>query len=309
MDTGYFSTIFLILIALTLSPAANAAEADSVNEGEESDSLVKERIERERAVQDNRSVLLAHKRNYVLPLAYSNDPNDEVFEPDDSDFGINLDHLEVVFQLSIKAPMAEGLFTAEDALFLGFTVRSFWQAYNSDISAPFRETNYEPEVFWVTPVPWNVFGGDASFVGLGLSHQSNGRSQLFSRSWNRIYATLGWERWRWVFAFKVWYRIPEDDKDDPLDPDGDDNPDIEDYMGNFEFNVVFRKNDQEFGTMIRNNLDTDENRGAVQFDWTFPLHRRFRGYVQVFNGYGESLIDYDANITRVGIGILLSDLL
>jgi phospholipase A1 len=143
-------------------------------------------------------------------------------------------------------------------------------------------------VFWVTPVPWNVLGGDAAFVGLGLSHQSNGRSQLFSRSWNRIYATLGWERWRWVFA---------------------DNPDIEDYMGNFEFNIVYRRNDQEFGTMIRNNLDTDENRGAVQFDWTFPMHRRFRGYVQVFNGYGESLIDYDANITRVGIGILLSDLL
>jgi phospholipase A1 len=260
-------------------------------------------------VQDNRSVLLAHKRNYVLPLAYSNDPNDDVFEPDDSDFGINLDHLEVAFQLSIKAPIAEALFTDEDALFFGFTVKSFWQAYNSDISAPFRETNYEPEVFWVTPVPWNVLGGDAAFVGLGLSHQSNGRSQLFSRSWNRIYATLGWERWRWVFAFKAWYRIPEDDKDDPLDADGDDNPDIEDYMGNFEFNIVYRRNDQEFGTMIRNNLDTDENRGAVQFDWTFPMHRRFRGYVQVFNGYGESLIDYDANITRVGIGILLSDLL
>ena len=120
----------------------------------------------------------------------------DVFEPDDSDFGINLDHLEVAFQLSIKAPMAEALFTDEDALFFGFTVRSFWQAYNDDISAPFRETNYEPEVFWVTPVPWNVFGGDAAFVGLGLSHQSNGRSQLFSRSWNRIYATLGWERWR-----------------------------------------------------------------------------------------------------------------
>jgi phospholipase A1 len=295
MSTGLLAVMFLILIGLSLSPVARAAEADSSND-DETDSLVKERIERERAVQDNRSVLLAHKRNYVLPLAYSNDPNDDVFEPDDSDFGINLDHLEVAFQLSIKA-------------FFGFTVKSFWQAYNSDISAPFRETNYEPEVFWVTPVPWNVLGGDAAFVGLGLSHQSNGRSQLFSRSWNRIYATLGWERWRWVFAFKAWYRIPEDDKDDPLDADGDDNPDIEDYMGNFEFNIVYRRNDQEFGTMIRNNLDTDENRGAVQFDWTFPMHRRFRGYVQVFNGYGESLIDYDANITRVGIGILLSDLL
>jgi hypothetical protein len=78
MSTGLLSAIFLILIGLSLSPVARAAEADSSNDGEESDSLVKERIERERAVQDNRSVLLAHKRNYVLPLAYSNDPNDDV---------------------------------------------------------------------------------------------------------------------------------------------------------------------------------------------------------------------------------------
>ncbi len=306
---GLSATVFLALVPLILSPGVFAHEAVERDAVDESQSLLRERIERERAVEENRSVLLAHKRNYVLPLAYSNDPNDDVFEPDDSDFGLNLDHLEVVFQLSIKAPIAESLFTDEDALFFGFTVKSFWQAYNEDISSPFRETNYEPELFWVTPVPWTVLGGDASFVGLGFSHQSNGRSQLFSRSWNRIYATLGWERWRWLFAFKAWYRIPEDDKDDPLDADGDDNPDIEDYMGNFEFYAVYRRDDQEFGLMFRNNLETDDNRGAVQLDWTFPMHRRFRGYVQVFNGYGESLIDYDANITRVGVGVLLSDLL
>jgi phospholipase A1 len=286
-----------------------AVEPEPESNDDEPESLVIDRIERERAAQDNRSVLLAHKRNYVLPLTYAKQANDDAYEAGSSDFDENLDNTEIQFQVSLKAPLAEELFTEQDALFVAFTVRSFWQAYNDDLSAPFRETNYEPEIYWVTAVPWTILGGDANFFALGLSHQSNGRSQLFSRSWNRLYGSVIWERWRFVFQFKAWWRIPEDDKDDPLDPDGDDNPDIEDYLGNFEFTTAYRKNDQEISVMLRNNLDADENRGAIQVDWTFPLQRRFRGYVQLFNGYGESLIDYDANITRVGIGILLSDLL
>ena len=303
-----FPCLCLVLLQLA-SPLLRAQETAAEPAVEENNSLVMERIEREREAQDNRSVLLAHKRNYILPLTYANNPNDEVFEQTSSDFGEDLDNLEMQFQLSLKAPIAEGLFTEQDALFFGFTVRAFWQAYNKDISAPFRETNYEPEIYWATPVPWEILGGDASFVAIGLSHQSNGRSLPFSRSWNRLYAGIAWERWRYVFALKAWWRIPEDDKDDPLDPDGDDNPDIEDYLGNFEFTVAYRKFDQEVAVMLRNNLDSDENRGAIQVDWTFPLHRRFRGYVQYFNGYGESLIDYNADIERIGIGILLSDLL
>ncbi|MDH3219008.1 MAG: phospholipase A [Gammaproteobacteria bacterium] len=301
---------WVVLVVLMLcNPQAMATETGADGGEAETGSLVIERIERERAVQDNRSVLLAHKRNYLLPLTYAWQPNDDVFEAGSADFGAKLDNLEFQFQLSIKATVAEALFTDGDALLVAFTVKSFWQAYNREISAPFRETNYEPEIFWITPVPWEILGGDATLFALGLSHQSNGRSLPFSRSWNRIYGSVIWERRRFVFNFKTWWRIPEDEKDDPLDPEGDDNPDIEDFLGNFEFNVAYRKYDQEVSVMLRNNLDRDSNRGAIQIDWTFPLQRRFRGYVQYFNGYGESLIDYNADIERFGIGILLSDLL
>ena len=273
------------------------------------ESLVNERIERERAVSDNRSVLIAHKRNYFLPVTWASNPNNEPFETVSNSSDEELDNLEAQFQISIKLPIAKGVFTENDAIFGGFTLKAFWQVYNKDISAPFRETNYEPEVFWITPVPWNVFGGDATLVSLGLVHQSNGRSQPTSRSWNRVYAGLIWERSRFVYYLKTWWRIPEDEKDDPLDPKGDDNPDIEDYMGNFEFTAAYRKNDHEVSAMLRNNLDLDENYGAIQLDWTFPLKGRYRGYLQLFNGYGESLIDYNAHISRIGIGILLTDLL
>ena len=271
------------------------------------DSLVIDRIEREQAVDDNRSVLLSHRRNYFLPVTWAHNPNDTPFTNAGIDNGSSLDNFEAQFQISLKLPIASGILSENDAIFGGFTLRAFWQVYNTDISAPFRESNYEPEIFWVMPVPWKILGGDAALVTLGLSHQSNGRSQPLSRSWNRIYGGLVWERWRYVFHFKTWWRIPEDEKLDPLDADGDDNPDIEDYMGNFEFTVVYRNFDQEVSVLLRNNFDQDDNRGALQLDWTFPLEGRYRGYLQLFSGYGESLIDYDRYQERFGIGIKLTD--
>jgi phospholipase A1 len=58
---------------------------------------------------------------------------------------------------------------------------------------------------------------------------------------------------------------------------------------------------------LRDNLDWNENRGSVNLGWSFPLTRKMKGYVQYFNGYGESLIDYNRYQERFGIGIKLSD--
>ena len=313
INKKHIIVVVFMLLVLPATAAANEATGDAPvsepqNQEDSNGSLVIERIQRERAVDDNRSVLIAHRRNYFLPVTWAREPNNEPFE-DDGDFDESLDNYEAQFQVSLKLPLAEGLLDDDDAIFAGFTLKAFWQVYNNEISSPFRETNYEPEVFWVNPVPWNVFGGDATVVTLGLSHESNGRSLPNSRSWNRLYGGLIWERNRYVFYLKTWWRIPEDDKDDEDDPSGDDNPDIEDYLGNFEFTVAYRRFDHEVSVLLRNNLDSDDNRGAIQVDWTFPLQGRYRGYLQYFNGYGESLIDYDAHIERVGIGILLTDLL
>lgn len=307
-----FSLLLLLLPCIQIWAAETAAEPDydvQVESDAQDESLVIDRIERERAVNGNRSVLLAHRRNYLMPVTWASDPNDRPFRDAGIDNGESLDNFEAQFQISLKLPIAEGVFSDHDAIFGGFTLRAFWQVYNTDISAPFRESNYEPEIFWGMPVPWKIFGGDAALVSLGLSHQSNGRSQPLSRSWNRVYAGVVWERWRYVFHFKTWWRIPEGEKDDPLDADGDDNPDIEDYMGNFEFTVAYREFDQEVSVLMRNNLESDDNRGAIQVDWTFPLEGRYRGYLQLFSGYGESLIDYDSRIQRLGVGIIFSDLL
>ncbi len=280
-------------------------KADALDE-----SLVLQRMQRERAVSGIRSILTPHRRNYLMPISYLGDPNEDPYTgalaefPEDAD----LKSSEIKFQLSLKFNIVNDLFLKDDSIHFGFTGLSFWQAFNSDISAPFRETNYEPEIFWTAPIDWRPFGLNANVMQLGISHQSNGRGGSLSRSWNRIYANFMWEKNRWVFSLKPWWRIPEGDKEDPLDADGDDNPDLEKFMGHFELTTLYRRYDQEFSLMLRNNLRAD-NRGAVQLDYTFPLWRGIRGFAQYFNGYGESLIDYNANVERFGVGILLSDIL
>ncbi|UTW47231.1 phospholipase A [Bacterioplanoides sp. SCSIO 12839] len=274
-------------------------------------SLV-EKFQTERAAANNRFVLLPHRPNYVMPLTYQTKPSDEEWDRlleglSDGEFdGSNteFDHVEAVFQISVKYILAEGLLGKYSSLEFGYTNRSFWQAYNKDISAPFRETNHEPELM-LNWQPKHLSWLD--LVGISLNHQSNGQTATLSRSWNRVigYATNITEHGLW--HYRVWWRIPETDDADPFDPRDNDNPDIDDYMGPGEIAYTHVMGNHHLTTTARNNFNFDENRGALQLEWSFPVSKRLRGYVHYFNGYGESLIDYNRYQERFGLGIQLSD--
>jgi len=48
--------------------------------------------------------------------------------------------------------------------------------------------------------------------------------------------------------------------------------------------------------------------GAQQFTWASrPLLGPLRGYLHVFTGYGESMIDYDWRQTTIGLGVTIND--
>ena len=244
--------------------------------------------------------------NYILPVITTDKVNIDAY----SSFGEwseNLEDIEAKFQISLKVPMNQNdLFVKGDGLFFGFTLQSWWQIYSDNISKPFRETNYQPEIFYLAPLDWHPFGGNTGFI-VGLEHQSNGRGQGLSRSWNRAYTHFLFEKDNFALSLKPWLRLSEDEKMFPLDPDGDDNPDIEDFMGNFELGMVYKWRDLEFSFQGRQNFET--NYGAAEFGLTFPLWGKLRGFATAFNGYGESLIDYNYSQTRLGIGISLNNVL
>lgn len=288
------------------------AFCESINIGE---GDVPTRVLVESRNQSNQFVILPHRQNYILPFSYISEPNQAPYEESNIYPDVNdpIKNQEVKFQISLKAPLTfTRLLTDNDGLYFGITIKSFWQLYNDEISSPFRETNYRPEIFYEALFPTSSLKGTV-IAKFGIEHESNGRSQLISRSWNRIYAGLGYFRERWGVYLQPWYRLPEEAKEDDNDPDtpppsdGDDNPDIEDFMGNFELTGIFKTKNLTFNGLTRYNFD--ENNGAIEVGMSFPLYGRLRGFVQYFNGYGESLIDYNEQIERIGIGILLTDLL
>ncbi len=239
-----------------------------------------------------------HRSSYVLPFTYNESPNvDAVREADPDE---DLKKAEVNFQLSLKVKLWQDIFDQKMDLWFGYTQRSFWQFYNFDDSSPFRETNYEPELLLNFRTDYRILGLKGRFINLGFNHQSNGQSKPLSRSWNRAVLNFGFERDQFSFLLKGWYRIPES-------AGNDDNPKIERYLGYGEIWAYYFLGKHRLGIMLRNNFSFHANRGALQAEWSFPLLKWVSGYVQYFVGYGESLLDYNHRVNRIGIGFILVD--
>ncbi|MCX5805290.1 MAG: phospholipase A [Proteobacteria bacterium] len=270
-------------------------------------SVMSEHWELDTLSRKTSSIIRIHRPNYILPLAYNGSPNREPTL--DMDRQARSEHTEAKFQISFKIKLWEDVMNKDVDLWFAYTQLSFWQLYNSTFSSPFRETDYEPELFLNFRTDYNPFGLDlfglkGRTVNIGIDHQSNGRSRPLSRSWNRIFTNLGFEKDNFNLYVKAWHRLPESSRDD-------DNPNIEKYLGYGEILGAYYWNKHKFGIMLRNNLRTADNKGAIQLDWGFPFpfikNDRFCGYIQYFNGYGESLLDYNANSNRISIGVILAD--
>ena len=236
-----------------------------------------------------------HRPNYFLPLTYNSNPNEKTYEQANKDIPNNY---EAKFQLSFKMLLWEDIFDDNGDLYGAYTQLSLWQIYNE--SSPFRETNYEPELFLRFDTDFNVIGLENKFFILGINHQSNGQGGEFSRSWNRLYVEFIAIEGTFLTSLKAWYRIPESEEDD-------DNPDIHHYLGYGQLSGAYKWRKNVFSFAFRNNLNFDENRGSIEIGWSYPLTNNLRAYIQYYNGYGESLIDYDNYTNRIGCGIMIND--
>lgn len=198
---------------------------------------------------------------------------------------------EIKFQLSFEKPLFYDTFGLNETISFAYTQTSWWQIWEE--SSPFRETNYKPEFFMSIPVDL----GAMQYFRVGLLHESNGRDGPMSRSWNKAYLQSGFKFGNLEVTPRIWQSFFV----------GDGNDDISAYMGYADLRLGYDYDGHKFSALLRNNLKfNSDNRGAVELGWMFPLFDSgVYGYVQYFNGYGESLIDYDEHVNKIGVGFTI----
>lgn len=244
-----------------------------------------------------------YKPVYALPYFHASQVNDMPASPSPghtvgSPQGISAD--EAKLQLSLKTKLGEDLFGDNGDLWFGYTQTSRWQVFNGEISRPFRETNYEPELMLVWRTDYEIAGWRGRFFNLALNHESNGRSLPLSRSWNRLMLAANFERGDWTLSLRPWWRLPESAAND-------DNPDIADYLGRGDLQLIRRwGGGHQLSLTARHSLRTGDNsHGALRLDYAFPIVGDLRGHLQWFSGYGESMIDYNHRANYYGVGVSL----
>ena len=246
-----------------------------------------------------------HNPMYLMPIWYNSSPN---YAPSSPTRGTasqerfsDQKRIETKMQVSFKSKIAEDLFKSRADLWFGYTQKSDWQIYNQGRrSAPFRNTDYEPEIFITQPVksqlPW---GGRLRMLGVGFAHQSNGQSRPESRSWNKVYAMAGMEWGKLTVIPRVWMRLFDSSGKD------NDNPDLTKYLGYGDVKLQYRLNDKHnFSTTLRYNPKSGY--GAAEAAYTFPIKGKLQGVVRGFHGYGESLIDYNHKQGGIGFGLMFN---
>ena len=215
----------------------------------------------------------------------------------------------VKFQFSFKyrllgdGGMLGGDVPALRGVYVGYTQRSLWDIHAD--SSPFYDTSYMPEVMWETQqvVDTGSYSG-MQLLGyqVAFKHESNGKAGLESRSLNTAYlrAAVSFGRldgWNLRIVPRLFTYVG----------DLSDNRDLATYRGHADIVAIFGRN----GSPSLSVTSRLAKKGAIQADLTIPLKSDkffdFASYflIQYWDGYGESLRDYDKKSSKIRAGFQL----
>ncbi len=261
-------------------------------------SAVEERAIKEENIPPNFFTIGFYKPNYIMPYYYTGSPYNTVYTGQTPN-NEKLTRDEIKYQFSLKVPLWKNILNHPSTLYFAYTQLSYWQAYNK--SAFFRETDYQPEIFLANEINYNLYKGlDLNFVNVGAEHQSNGFGNNLERSWNRVYiegiASVG----NLMVSARPWFIIHDHSLNEH-------NPNIGSYLGYMQVIAAYKYEKNVFSVRTYGLGVHGGRRTSAELAWSFPVTPYISGYLQVFSGYGQSLIEYNHRTNSAGIGIALSN--
>jgi len=281
----YLMLFFILIVQMN----ANQTDYDPLfeNIAHSDDNETKETLKRYIYSSYN---IKAHHTNYFIPVSYR--LKKEYID------NTNLPHesiqTEAEFQVSLKYEIGANLFGLHEIYSAAYTQRSFWQLYTP--SAFFRETNYNPEIFMRIPITIDFQANGIKAIQLRFAHMSNGRGGAEERSWNYLYTDFYFQIRPVFLDLKFWYRINDSQ---------DYNPELINYLGHGEVRFIFPYKKHMLETKFRYS---SEAKLTTEINYSHPVFLRddLFFYIKGFSGYGESLIDYNQKVKKVGFGFSIS---
>ena len=202
---------------------------------------------------------------------------------------------DVKFQVSIAQKLTRSTLPWHTYLFLCYTQGVAWDVFKN--SMPMHVFSFTPGIGIVKPLfSKNRFIGKATLM---IEHMSNGRDSIQSRSWNRIAlgANIMIDECITVDG-KIWIPIV----------DGQNNRDILDYVGIFQGGISVMSRDRKFGGSLhfvkRRGWNLSSNT-ILDLYWRPWKAANQYFFLQWYNGYGETLIDYNKFHNRLRVGICI----
>lgn len=247
--------------------------------------------------------LKPHRVNYLLPYGHRSGNYKSYVQTDE------YKNIEAELQVSLKLYLGTNLLGFNESYYIAYSHVAFWQIHAD--SSPFRETNYTPEIFVDFPVTKKDMYFNMSSIRFGIAHTSNGQGSNEgvvyndpsdnpgnrSRNINLIYTELSFQHDTLITELRFHAPLPGTANDE-------DNPDIMDYLGYTSVKFNYFLGHHMFTLMARMNFT--KRLGAVESTYSYPLIDNAYFYTKIFTGYGESLIDYNNDITKFSVGFSFS---
>ena len=202
---------------------------------------------------------------------------------------------DVKFQISFQQRLTKSVLPGHTYLYLFYTQKAMWNIFER--SLPFHDLNFNPGVGISRYIILkNQLIGKVTMM---VEHESNGRDGTASRSWNKI----SWAGEAYISPYlmahaKFWIPII----------DGQYNKDILKYMGISQAGFQAKSADDKWVldmTLVKRKGWNLNFNTIVQLGYRINHISNQFIMLQYYNGYGESMLDYNQYHSRIRIGLLI----